>query len=416
LQRALAGGLARDEGGTPDDRYFAFHSLDSAIESETMMSYILYHAAKSDLEAHLKTAKEWSVDVQRMLPATLALDLFYRQHGPERGAHAAWNLVFVGEHQQFLSISTSDAQLVVRNLPANLSHAGDQDEYLAQLATEIDRSIFFARQTEGSPEIETVIVCGDPKVAGPLVAKLGESSAIPVFHWTIEDMFQGSDSAHHPDELLALAGAVLASGKCEFNLLPQRSSFHFSRSVRRKMAVAGATCAATVVPVLLVGGLWTANTQANYLADAKARLAEALPKAELAEQAYATQRLLLSREDKIKRFAQTRPDFESVLLRLADITPHEIVFHDLRVREEANGTFKVQLVGESRAFSGAEAQSAFLQFLEVIDRSDFLTRVGEPQVMQLKPGRRVDGENVLSKTTAFHLNLKWRGPQANEDS
>jgi hypothetical protein len=416
LLRALAGGLARDKGGTPEDRYFSFHSLDSAIKSDATMSYVLHHSPKPAVDAHLQAAKEWGVDVQRVLPATLALDLFYRQHGPEHGAHAAWNLVFVGEHRQFLSISTSDAQLVLRNLPANLSDSSDQDEYLAQLATEIDRSVFFARQTLGSPEIETVIVCGDPKVAGPLVTKLGETSDIPAIHWTMEDMFQGTNSADRSDSLLALAGAVLAANKCELNLLPGRSSFHFSRSMRRRVAVASATCAAAVVPVLLVGGLLTAKTQATYLADARARLAKVLPKAERAEEAYATQRLLLSREDKIKRFAQTRPDFESVLLRLADITPHEIVFTDLRVREQASGAFSVKIVGESRAFSGEDAQAAFLQFLSVLDSADFLTRIGEPQMMQLKPGRRVDGENVLSKTTVFHLNLQWRGPQANEDS
>ena len=415
LQLALAGGLARDEGGAPGDRYFSHHSLDSARQSDEMVSYVLHHALKSDLDARLAVAKEWGVEVRRMLPAALALDLFYRKFGPEHGSHAAWNLVFVGEHCQFLSISTSDAQLVLRNLPANISTEGNQEEYLNQLVTEIDRSVFFARQTEGSPEIARVIVCGDPKVAGPLVAKLGETSAIPAIHWTMEDMFQGSDSTHHPDELLALAGAVLAAQKCPFNLLPERSHFRMSQTLRRRVLIGTTTCAVAIVSALLVGGLWTSQTQATYLAAAKARLAEARPKADRAEQAYAKQGVLLSRENQIKKFASARPDFESVLLRLAAITPPEIIFKNLNVRERTHGDFRIEIVGESRAFSVEQAQTAFLTFLSALDESDFLTRLGEPKVMQLRPGQRVDGDTESSKTTVFQLNLKWRGPNEDED-
>lgn len=409
LKLAFTGGLARDEGGRPEDWYVTWQSLSSVggRRGNDRQPYVLYHAARDLVEQKKQEAAAWDVELRRVLPDHLALDLFYRTYGPSHGEHAVWNLVFVGQKQHFLCVSTSDAQLLIRNLPANLSETVDDHEYLQQLATEIDRSTFFARQTEHSPDVEKIIVCGDPRVAGPLVGVLAEASSIPAVHWPIEEMFQWGLNEQQPDDLVTLAGAVLALDKIPFNLLPAGGRLQLSRSLRRRLLVAAGTCAAAVVPLLLVGGVVTARVQASYLARAESRLAEAQEKAHAAERAYEAQRVLLSRENTIRRFARTRPDFESVLLRLARITPPEVVFKSLQIREQANGRFRLDLRGESQALTGARAQGAFLEFVAALDGCGFLKRVGESRLMKMIPGA---GDEEQGKTTVFQLDLEWVGP------
>ncbi len=411
LERAFAGGLARDAGGAPEDWCVSWKAL-SQKTGQDQQPYILHHAARELVDKYVYLAGDWGVDIRRMLPGHLALDLFYRAHGPARNDHAVWNLVFVGEKQHFLCIATRDAQLMVRNLPANLSTDEDLEEYLSQLSTEIERSSFFARQTENSPEVEKIIVCGDAALAAPLVANLGESSDIPAVHWRLEELFEWSLNEQCPDDLVTLAGAVLALEKIPFNLLPDRGQLQFGRGLGRKLLVAATTCAAAVVPVMMVGGVLTARVQATYLERAEGRLEEAQVRAQQAERAYDSQRLLLAREDRIRHYARTRPDFESVLLRLAAITPVEVVFKDLHVREQADGRFVLQLQGESRATTGAGAQGAFLKFMAALDGCGFLSRIGEPRLMQMIPGGERSGQNNEAqpgKTTVFHLDLQWHG-------
>ncbi len=416
LQAAFAGSLARDHGGKPGDWYLSWKALplQGGAAARSQQPYVLYQTAKAGADSILNEARGWGAAVERMLPGHLALDLFYRAHGPEREDHSVWNLVFVGEKKQFLCVSTQDSQLVIRNLPANLSTDDDGQEYLERLATEIERSAFFARQTEHSPEVQKIIVCGDPKVAAPLAALLAENSSVPAVHWPIQEMFEWGPYEQQADDLLVLAGAVLALGKTPFNLLPGKGRLHFSRSLRRQVLVGATTCAVAAVPLLMVGGIVTAHIQENYLTRAKGRLAEAQERAHQAEIAYDAQNVLLAREDRIRHFARTRPDFEDVLLRLAALTPGEVVFKDLQVREQMNGRFRLQLEGESQAGSGEIAQGAFLDFMSALDECDFLSRQGEPRVMQIVPGEKSGVKNTLPKTTMFQLDLTWRGQDKGE--
>jgi hypothetical protein len=407
LRQALTGGLARDEGGRPEDWCVSWKAQagKQGRDSGERTPYVMYHASRQIVDKNLLLAGKWGLDLRRMLPGHLALDLFYRAHGPGRDEHKVWNLVFVGQEQHFLFVATRDAQLMIRNLPADLSGGEDAAEYLKRLATEIERSVFFARQTENSPEVEKIIVCGDPSLAAPLVNAIGESSPIPTVHWAIEDMFEWGDHECHIDDLLTVAGAVLALEKVPFNLVAERGLLQLGPAAKRRILVAGAACAAATVPMLIVGSLVTTRIQGTYLDRAGQRLVAAQVRADQAEQAYDAQRVLLAREDHIRRFAQKRPDFESVLLRLAALTPGEIVFTDLQVRERYDGRFRVQIFGESRGRSGEVAQGAFLQFLTALDACDFLTRKGEPRVMQIRPGL---DKMSFDKVTVFQLELEWR--------
>ncbi len=413
LKRAFVGGLARDEGGKPEDWCITWKALSSAGKSggQATEAHILHHATKEIVSGKQAVAGSWGVELKRMLPAHLALDLFYRAHGPDRSDHEVWNLVFVGGKQQFLCVATRDAQLVIRNLPANLSTGNDLQEYLGQLATEIDRSAFFARQTENSPEVEKIIVCGDPRIAAPLVEVLAETSPTPAVHWSIQEMFEWGLNEHHADDLLTLAGAVLALENIPYNLLADGGSLRLGRKLRRQILVGVGTCAAAVVPLLMVGGVVTANIQTSYLERATTRLEVAQVKAQQAERAYDAQRLLLAREDQMRHFVGMRPDFETILLQLAALTPVEVVLKNLQVREQADGRFSLGLQGESRAVTGARAQGAFLGFLAALDDCDFLVRLGEPRLMKIIPAENKSGaaaDFATGKTTVFHLDLEWR--------
>ncbi len=414
LKLAFSGGLAREHGGKPDDWYFDWQALSeqSDRDSKGNPSYVLHHAARKVVDEKLGTAQGWGVNIERVLPAHLALDLFYRAYGPEHDENSVWNLVFVGKNQRFLCVATRDAQLVIRNLPANLSTDDDGQEYLSRLVTEIERSAFFARQTEYSPEVQKIIVCGDPGVAIPLTAALSESSGVPAVHWSIQDMFDWGLNEQNADDLMVLAGAVLALNKSPFNLMPGRSVFHFSRSLRRQLVVGAAACAAAAVPLLLVGGIVTSRIQSAYLERAQLQLTDAQERASRAEVVYNAQNLLLARENHIRQFARTRPDFEEGLLRLAALTPGEVTFKDLQIREQNSGYFRLRLEGESRADSGEKAQGAFLTFLDALDGCGFLTRLGDPRVMQIIPGD--EKATTTRKATVFHLELVWHGGEKEE--
>lgn len=417
LRRAFKGGLARDEGGRPDDWSVTWQQivLQGEAQVRAQQPFVMYYAPLATVNAKMAVAEQWGVELERLLPGHLVLDMMYRAHGPQRADHQAWNLVFVGRNQQFLCVSTREAQLVVRQLPPNLSSEKNDAEYLQRLATEIERSAFFARQTEYSPEVEQIIVCGDPDLAGPLVEVLAGESSIPAVHWQLEDSFDWGDEEFDSDDLVVLSAAVLALGKTPFNLVPPHSRWHLSRRTRRQVLVAGATSAAVIIPLLVVGGVLTARVQESYLGKAEIRLATVAAQARHAEEVYQAQRVLLAREDRMSRFVGSRPDFEAVLLKLADLTPNEVVFTRLQVQEKPDGSFHLRLQGESRAGTGFRAQAAFLKFLGALDNCEFLVRDGEPRLMRIRPALETDGTGERDKTTVFDLDLVWQNVRKEAD-
>jgi len=105
----------------------------------------------------------------------------YRRYGLKDESLEGWNIVFVGKDDHFLCVSTPSGMLITRPLPADLSEGENSEEYLDRLATEVDRSIFFARQTEFNPNIERIVVCGDSELAQNLVERLKDETSVPPF-------------------------------------------------------------------------------------------------------------------------------------------------------------------------------------------------------------------------------------------
>lgn len=405
LERSARALVARGEGGAPDDWIVSCQAAgraESARDAGRQQPVFVLRAARKAVEAQLGAAAEWGVHPRLMLPPYLVLDQLYRRHGPERDQHDAWNLVFIGRETSFLVISTRDHVLLTRRLPQDLSQGADLDEYLGRLATEIERSIFFARQTEHSPQVTRVIVCGDYQVAPRVVERLKHLGQVGGLYWEPESLVTWGSVAPEPDDLPVVAAALLACEGSPLNLCPGQRRSVFTATARRRGLVAVGTAAVAALPILLVGGLVTTRVQGDYLRRAHARLHEAEARAERAEGIYREQRVLLSRESRLESFSAARPDLESVLRRLASLTPPNVVYKSLQLQEVATGAFVLHLEGESIADDSAPAQAAFVSFLAALRACDFASVEGEPRRMQIRPG---EGKAV-GERTQFSLDLK----------
>ena len=402
LRRAMAGSLARDEGGAPADWRLSFRTLAAAGAAGDGTSHFVLYGKQERIDALVRDAEAWGVQPTAVLPEFLVLDQFYRAHGPGHAELPAWNLVFIGRQHHFLNIGTSEVPLLVRDLPADLSGGRDPDEYVARLATEIDRSLHFARQVEPAPQIERLIICGDPAICERLTARLSADLAVAAVHWAIEDHFTWGPHQHEPDDLPLLMAAALNFGKPAYDLMPQRSPLRLGAEGRRHLKVASITAATVALPVLIGGGMVTARIQDGYLHDARGRINEAMVIAESAERVYQAQKVLLAREDQIAQLAGEKPDLEAVLLKLADLAPGQVVFSSLSVSERSHSHFLLQVEGTSEAATAEEAQAAFLLFLSRLDSAEFLLRRSEPKLVRLLPG---DGALRGRKTTVFHMDL-----------
>jgi len=416
LERAALGLVARADGGAPETWTVGSQVLGATRrvgggDGPKLQDVFIVQASRPVVDEHLAEAARWGVRPGLMLPAHLMLDQLYRRHGPECDQHAAWNLVFIGQDASYLCISTRQCVLLTRRLPQDLSNGADPEEYLGRMATEIERSIFFARQTEHSPQVERIIVCGDHEMAPRVVDRLQQQGLAPALYWEIESLFVWGAAVPRPDDLPVVAGALLAGEGLPYNLLTTPMHRAFSAASRRRALIGAGAVGAAAVPLLMVGGLMTARIQGEYLDKAKGRLHEAQARAAQAEEVYRSQRVLMARESRIAQFTAARPDLESVMRQVAFVTPPSVVFKSLRLRENEPGTFVLHIEGESAAASGAEAQAGFVAFLEALRASAFVAVDGEPQRMHIKPGEnRAGGER-----TVFSLDLRLKPTVVTEE-
>ena len=153
MERAVQGWVARQEGGTPDDWSISWRTHELASGNADAHQVAMAYARTADLDGELSAATGRGLQPTLMLPPSLIIDQFFRQAAPECQSQSVWNLVFVGGSGNSLIVANQDGLLLTRPLPGRV--AGDDAEYLDRLATEVDRSVFFARQTAGSPTVVT---------------------------------------------------------------------------------------------------------------------------------------------------------------------------------------------------------------------------------------------------------------------
>ncbi len=378
---AAAGWVAREESSAPDEYCVSWRERkgENKSENKDTKDVFLLYAPRADVDQHLAQVKVWGAKPQRMLPDFMILDGMFRQFHPQAQKLAAWNIVFVSKEDHFLCVSTQSSMLLTRPLQADLSDGTDAAEYYERLATEVDRSIFFARQTEFNPDIQGIVVCGDPEVAEGLIEHLKQETTISAEYWDLGSCFELESGKLEPQLLLPAMAAALALKKNPYNLLPEQPRVILGQDARRRLVLATTTAAVAMVPILLVGGLITSNVQNRYLDDAHRQLEISVVRADEAADVYKAQCVLLDKERHIAEFSENDADYAAVLLHLANLTPHQIIFQDLRLKEANDGQLVLFLSGESKADSVTEAQESFLEFQHALQASALLVAAGEPR-------------------------------------
>ena len=410
LKRAAQGLAARSDGGVAESWAVSCHAMGpthrpgAGNDGLKLQDVFILQAARSFIDEQMAEALRWGLEPGLVLPTDVVLDLLYRRYGPEREDLAAWNLVFIGKEASFLCISTREHLLMTRRLPQDLSNGTDPEEYLGRIATEIERSIFFARQTEASPHVERIIICGDHEAAPRIVERLHQQGLAPSVYWDISSVVVWGDNVPQVDDLLAVAGALVAADGSPHNLGARHRHRPLSPVMRRRSLIGAGAVAVAAVPLLLAGGLMTSRIQAEYLEKSKDRLREVQARATQAEEIYRSQRVLLARENRIALYTAARPDLESILRQLAVLAPPTVVFKTIRLQADETGNPVLHLEGESPAELGADAQGAFVDFLAALRECEFVSLQGEPQRMHIRP----DDDEQGGERTHFSLDLQLK--------
>ncbi len=410
LKRAVGGWVARQDGGAPADWAVSWRTFSSTTGSSDSQQVAMAYARAGDIAAQASEAEELGVDPGVMLPPSLILDQFFRAAAPDRVKLNVWNLVFVGGSANVLCVANNDGLLLTRPLPGKLID-GDDDEYLDRLATEVDRSIFFARQTAGSPQVDGVYLCGDPDLADALRARLQESSGVPCQHWRLDEVVDCGGQAVAPDNQLLIMAAALATGQVQYNLAPRSRQGLLSEAARRRLLVGVGAAAVAVVPLLIVGGLITDQVQDRYLEQARDDLVNATDRAELAASIYERQRLLRAREDHLLQHEATRHDLDGVLRELAGAAPGAVRFRELQLLRDPAGVL-LRLTGTSSAREVSDAQQAFMEFQQAVTALPSVRPLGEPRQLQIG---EVDGDGRIEQTVVFTMECRLQLPLNGEE-
>lgn len=384
MNLAVNGWVAREESSPVEEWSVSWRERgNSGEEKPDQKDIFLLYASREDVDKQMSSAQTWGVSPSRLLPDFMILDAMFRRHHQDSGSLEAWNIVFISKDDHFLSVSTESSLLLTRPLPADLSDGADAQEYMERLATEVDRSIFFARQTEFNPDIKKIIVCGDPDLAHGLVEQLKEETTVPAEFWDVAQCFELDGEKPEPGLLLPAMAAALAMQKNPFNLLPRKASVLLGPVARRRLVLAASTAAVALVPILVVGGFLTAGVQDRYLNRARLHMEDAGIRADAAAEVYIAQRVLNAREELIVSFTEKDTDYAGVLLHLATLTPEKIIYQDLRLKETNEGELVLYLTGQSDANTVAEAQQSFLNFQRALNSSPQLVAVGEPRKLEI---------------------------------
>ncbi len=405
LNQAVSGWVAREES-TPLNEWrvsWREHQGRSGEGNTDRKDIFLIYSAKEEVDRQMAAAESWGSKPTRILPDYLILDAMFRRYHPDVENLEAWNIVFIGKEEHFLSVSTQGSLLLTRPLPGDLSEGSDAKEYLERLATEVDRSVFFARQTEFNPDIQRIIVCGDSELAQGLIEQLKEETAIPAEFWDVAGCFEWEGGTLDSRHLLPAMAAALDLKKVPFNLLPSQTRILLGARARKRFGLGVATAAIAVIPILVVGGYLTGAVQDRYLERARLQLDDAKVRADAAAEVYKAERVLSAKEEHIASFHGDEQDYAGILLHLADLTPNQVLYKDLRLRETNDGRLVLYLSGESNSETVGSAQQSFLVFQRALKRSRLLISVGEPRKLVIS-NKNDKGEDV--KKVEFSMEFR----------
>jgi hypothetical protein len=408
MDRAVAGWIAREEKGAPEQFASAWKMLEGAPdeqEGETR-NLVLMYAQNDVVQPRLERAAGWDVKPGRMLPSFMVLDSFFRLAGPRTDEFKVWNLVFLGKTANFLCVAIDECVVMTRPLLGDLSGGSDPDEYVERLTTEVTRSQFFARQTVGSPDVERIFVCGDDTLAPMLAEKLATTQDTPSEYWNLGDHFDVGDHPCDADGYLTLAAAALGGEPVPMNLLPEPRRGLLGAKAKRRVLGGAVVLAATITPLLWFAGTSITGIHEEYLSDARVQLRQSQREAKEAEAIYKEYRLLMERSDHVNAHLGREHRLDQLLLELAGLTPAQVTFQDLQITGSDDGML-LSIIGESRALTAEQAQQAFLDFMSALEGSDLLGYRGEPRQLEID---RPKEQASRMKRVVFSLDYDLMSP------
>ncbi len=409
LGTAVQGVVTRKQGGKPGD-WIARHTLlPGAGGKGGSRDYAVVFAARALVQASFAAALEHGCRAVGMLPDFLALDEMFRRHGIGADDSGPWNLVHLGEDERFLCVGDEHGLLFSRPLPEDLSGGTERDEYLQRLATEIERSCFFAQQAERSMIIGRIVLCGRPDLADDLAVRLGERSEIEIRRWRPEELFTSAVERETWPLTLHLARAVSALHGPACELLPPGAKPNPVRKLRRQAAVAMAALVTVAVPILLVGGVLTSRVQQEFLDEAADRLGELDMRAGQAATDYLQNRALRDRQENVDRLVARQPDLAGLLAELAERTPPGVTYGALELERDAQERLRLTLRGESLGRTGDLAQELFLDFHGRLAASGRLQETREPVYLEIAG---VEDSQTPQSRVAFTLEYLVRTEEA----
>jgi hypothetical protein len=398
LQRAVEGTIARQEKADIEQFFLSWEALDPADGKQggAGSQVFVLHARQEDIDAQMEHHLATSVVPGRLLPGFMILDQFFRFTRCDPLEDSAWTLVFLGQHENFLVMGNKDSVILTRPLPFDLNETEHDDQYIARLATEVERSGFFIQQGELGKGMDRILVAGDPDLVKRLVEALNERSGVPAESWDISRSFQWSEGEVPSSAYMPLMAAALSRRPSQYSLLPGTRRILFGPKTRRRAMVAACALGTALLPVLIIGSTVTAKIQESYLERARARLDIATVEAAEAAEIYRQQRLLQTQEEYLDRFHVQRPDLQEILMQVGAMAPQEILLRNLKISTDDMGKTRLTLVGESQAPTSSKAHAAFIKFQEALDQAPFLEKYTEP--LQLE----ISGDNLSEQEDPPH--------------
>ncbi|MBN2071078.1 MAG: hypothetical protein JW814_06425 [Candidatus Krumholzibacteriota bacterium] len=400
LANALKGLIAKEKGGGIDDwiiDYTIAGKKGTGIQSGQKKRITAVGAARETIEGQFDKAEKMGLVPIAMMPGYLALEQLFRVNEPALSEDGGWILVFMGKTERFLCAGDSETLLLARILPGDLSGGTEEEEYIGKIAVEIERSAFFARQKEDSVEINRVIICGEPRSADSLVTRMAETGGMEIIRWKPEELFE-TDGPGRWENTLSLAAAAAVIESPSYSLLPMRAVVGKNDFLRRYAIVTVSALAASVAPILFIGGIWTAGVQEEFLARAGGDMDFLTERVDASAESYLHNRALKTCLSNIEGIGRGQSWLAGVMREIALGAPDAITFEKMKIDRDAGEKYQLILKGRSVASDGELAQLSFLRFLQSLDSNPRLQRKREPSWLEISG---IEEDEIVRSRVAF---------------
>ncbi len=405
LEAAINGIALRQKGAGEAGwaRSFMLRKVDKPSDGPLgQLAYTLLLADQAKLDLLRDACDKQDVNPRVVVPSPIALEAMLRAEHIQKpeGEWQSWSLVYLGEEDMFLVIGDMAGPLLYRGLPADLSDGEDKEEYIKRLVMEIERSSFFAKQSDQSFTVESIHVCGDPNLVEPLVEELKNKASIPIAHWHPQDDFEYDGDAELWRMLPLLAGALIDSGVLPLNLYVKRDSEGTGNALKAYGIAAAGALLIFSAPLLLGGSLLTRGIQESVINRQSDQLEIARDDAREAAELYLIEKSLVSREERIALSGGGSIPLGDVIRDVASRLPDHVRLVDLTLSQIREGHYRLYLTGEAIGRSSEEAQAEYIRFRDSLSRSSLIAGDEDPSYMRLHPG---SSQGVFESKVSFSI-------------